>query len=876
MKSKPIRAFAPHPPAFGILHSAFLLAATAVLPPPATAATLFDFETDAERAMVETSSKKGWTVGVTNAFATSGGHAMRVECETWGEGKPEYPSLTLRDLPVTDWSGYDRLVLDLVNVGAGGHPLTAWICGEEGRDGFGLAATVSLPENGYLRWTIPLRNWPNTVSPKSIGRICLKTANFTGRTFTLMVDRVMLLKEGEELPEPDSSCFARDIAPLIAADAAGQGGRAAEAAHLADLGRFRDRCRAAGQSARMLLGCATSMEKVFPRGAVSARPLSKDGLAVRLARNEFEGVQLVVVSGGGGGLKGVKVQVADDLNLMQNAECRMRNDAAGASRPSNGQTDKTSSRFAATNIACDVVGFVRIDTLPPHRCARTEKADGAPDYARRTCDVQLGWWPDPLLGFMECVDIAENDVQSFWIRVRCPEGQRAGLYRGELVVSAEGVDDVREPLAVRVNDFSLERVAPLPVAVTFAPNVEGGTGMPGGMDRAALDALRRNPEGPIAKWRRHAPEWTDFLADYLISYDSLYHGGDTNRLERVRQLRDEGRLGCVNVGYWFCPQSDKPADMTKWRDSTLPRLMKFYEGLRALGVADHAYAYGCDEATEARFPAVRAAALEVRKALPGVPLLTTALDYASGVGSALDEIDWFCPITWKYNPDAVAKSRAAGHKAWWYVCCGPKPPWANMFVEGQAIEPRMLMGAQAVRMKPDGFLYYQASIWNSPRCIESGPFTDWDVSSFPPWHGDGQWTCAGPGGTPLPTIRLENFRDGLEDYAYAKLLERKLKELGEDCSQMTTNANCSQIANTNNNLPSSSTPSLPEAQATAPNQPSNRQTVKPSNRASWAQRAREALAVPREVMDSMTNYTDDPAVLYRWRDEMADLIEYMP
>ena len=138
MKNEPVSAFSRRRSAFGILHSAFLLAAAAVLPPPATAAILFDFETDAERAMVETSSKKGWAVGVTNAFATSGGYAMRVECETWGEGKPEYPSLTLRDLPVTDWSGYDRLVLDLVNVGAGGHPLTAWSCEEDGRDGFGL------------------------------------------------------------------------------------------------------------------------------------------------------------------------------------------------------------------------------------------------------------------------------------------------------------------------------------------------------------------------------------------------------------------------------------------------------------------------------------------------------------------------------------------------------------------------------------------------------------------------------------------------------------------------------------------------------------------------------------------------------------------
>lgn len=41
----------------------------------------------------------------------------------------------------------------------------------------------------------------------------------------------------------------------------------------------------------------------------------------------------------------------------------------------------------------------------------------------------------------------------------------------------------------------------------------------------------------------------------------------------------------------------------------------------------------------------------------------------------------------------------------------------------------------------------------------------------------------------------------------------------------------------------------------------------------WVSRAKELLAVPREVMDMLKNFTDDPAVLYRWRDAMADLIE---
>ena len=90
------------------------------------------------------------------------------------------------------------------------------------------------------------------------------------------------------------------------------------------------------------------------------------------------------------------------------------------------------------------------------------------------------------------------------------------------------------------------------------------------------------------------------------------------------------------------------------------------------------------------------------------------------------------------------------------------------------------MGAQAVRMRPDGFLYYQISVWKGNKCIEKGPFTDWNPANDLQYNGDGSWVCVGPDGIPLPTIRLENFRDGLEDYAYAKLLEEKLKEV-KDC-----------------------------------------------------------------------------------------------
>ena len=90
-------------------------------------------------------------------------------------------------------------------------------------------------------------------------------------------------------------------------------------------------------------------------------------------------------------------------------------------------------------------------------------------------------------------------------------------------------------------------------------------------------------------------------------------------------------------------------------------------------------------------------------------------------------------------------------------------------------------------------------------------------------NGEGCWTCVGEGGRPLPTIRLENFRDGLEDLAYAKLLEERLRRRHSEDE--------------------------------------------------WTRAAKRLLAVPETVVKSLTDYSDDPRTVYAWRDEMADMLE---
>ena len=85
------------------------------------------------------------------------------------------------------------------------------------------------------------------------------------------------------------------------------------------------------------------------------------------------------------------------------------------------------------------------------------------------------------------------------------------------------------------------------------------------------------------------------------------------------------------------------------------------------------------------------------------------------------------------------------------------------------------MGAMTAKYRPDGFLYYQTSLWQAKEPIRKGPFTNWDPRSYRDAHGDGSWLCMREGGLPVPTIRLENYRDGLEDYAYVRILEEAIR-----------------------------------------------------------------------------------------------------
>lgn len=797
------------------------------------ATTVFDFETPAEAAALPYREKGITALAPDQAFATSGTNSLRFTSAAWKQGMPEWPAFELKTT-ARDWRAYDRLVVDITNPNEERYPFALFVSDTRVPFRKGLHHTFALPSFGYARFIVPLSGFPSEVKRSDIPMLHF----FTTRPQTDMaiyLDNLTLLKKGEALPEPGPA-FVRQLGTLARQNVAAAekalaanrqaalticGTSAAQAsanakfdrigARLRELGdklaasdltlaqldavnaelsalpnrsecllatlRFQQAAAQAGvPDSPMLVGTASSMEQLLPRAAAFRLSPSRR-VDISLARNEKESVQIGVLSSGGA-LRKVAVRVSD-------------------------LTSGFGATLARSHIDCDVTGYVETKKRPPYAASH------------------VGWWPDPILNFLGPVDIAEGDLQSFWIRVRAPADQAPGDYRGTLTVAAENAAVVTLDLHVRVYNFTLPVTSLLPLAITFSPH---DSPVPETKDAQA--AWRKTDSYPINAWKRHEAEWGDFLADYYITFDSLYHHTEPN-FPVLQRLKEQGRLGCFNLGYWSY-FADAEKDRADWQTNTLLRLQKAYVHAKELGLLDHAYIYGCDEVPTNYFVRVEEAAARIKAACPGVPVMTTTYDHSFGMASGINSVDAFCPLTPKFDAAKVAAARAAGKKVWWYICCSPHNPYANMFIESPAIEGRLLMGAMTAKERPDGFLYYQISIWNSQVPITSGPFTDWSARSWTTYHGDGAWTCVGPDGKPLPTQRLENFRDGLEDFAYVRILEDLVKQR--------------------------------ETEATTP----------------WLEKAKSALSVPPSLVSDLTTYSRDPAELYAWRSRIATLIESAP
>ncbi len=464
--------------------------------------------------------------------------------------------------------------------------------------------------------------------------------------------------------------------------------------------------------------CITPL--TYPSDAEAAAP----AIALELARNESESAQILITASDAGPVADVTVELAAFI---------------GADR----------QRFDG-EVTWQRVGYLRRQR-PYHAHPFGVSADE-------------NWLPDPLLP-PAAFTVRASATQGVWLTARAGKEAKPGVYSGQVVVKAGNTPLRIFPATLRVRDFSNPQTFGMPTAFCVMD----------GFTRAQY------PD----RFEEMKRKTHDLMLSHRLNPDDISRT-EPPRIEDLLYAREKGmnRFNILNL-------VPKPAKPVKWvcysplsvytpafYEEFKARLTPYVAELRKHGLEKCAYLYGFDERPHEYYPAIAELCRKLKADFPDIPVMTTAMmyrDMRDGKSYPEQDItDWFCPLTSVYDPGLSAKLRAQGRQVWWYVCCGPTYPQANFasleypFVEGR------LLGWLTYRYHSDGLLFWHVNLWpdRPPLRIDDAFLTEWEAENSLRMPGDGQLLYPGIDG-PLPSIRLANVRDGIEDFEWLTMLEQK-------------------------------------------------------------------------------------------------------
>lgn len=467
-----------------------------------------------------------------------------------------------------------------------------------------------------------------------------------------------------------------------------------------------------------------SMALVYPKdlGFTATMP------AVSLARGEYENLQAVVMPYAEP-LSGVRAKVVS---------------VAGPGG-------------ALTASVAPVGSLNTTPTFPYHR----------PTYA--------SWTPDPIRDDLSSVDVPADTFQPYWIRLKAAPSARPGTYKITLAFSAAGKRTRSMTVTAQVWPVTVPDRPKLNTTFQFTPAIVND--IYGITDPAEQEATKHR--------------YWSFLSDYKIEPDQLYTGPgipsnpnppiEPAPVEDVVYIRDHYGLRDFNAFYLWAGLLDrnKPETWQAQIDTWISQLCTAMDGYRAAGVDRYAYVYGFDEATGPLLEAAKQTFTAVKAAFPDVPIMTTLRDNSMGVDSGLAGlVDIWAPQQDLYDQAIAERTRARGEQAWWYPDIGTGFPLPNWFNGYPPIDTRMLMGPMSYQAGVEGVLYYATNRWlradhANQLLVDDGILSAWRASTFNGTAGDGSIFYPGPHG-PMASIRIENFRDGMEDYNLMWLLAHEL------------------------------------------------------------------------------------------------------
>lgn len=721
-----------------------LIALSAVVASEHKVVVLTDFEDEPELARFALKGTEKSAVSLATEPAGHGAKAARIVFPKWKPGAEEWPAImltTAKGLP-PDWSGFDCLALDVRNASKTDADVGLHIRDAGGQSvgkhfiiapGERQTIRYQLAEAGAVDFTrVRELHIFGTRPPADVALIVdyLRLEEDLGSRLAAAEQRLSGLRR-QPRPQECDRMFAKlggELANLLARAASESSVVAREMLRIevlaftktldTDVPRLLSEARMRAEFRRIdpKLPYACGFATSMEKvfpADVPFRARVTRQAGIELAGNEIESLQLLILAGDQS-LDGVQVRITP---LMR--------------------ADGDSSR-RTPSARVSPVGFVQTKKPPYH----------AP---------YIGWYPDPILDSLTRFDVKSNEMQPVWIRVSTPPGAMAGDYRATITVQPSNAPPVELGLRVTVWGFDVPEERHLRTALNFSP------------------AFVEQAYGERSEKRRL--QYYDFLLEYRLNPDSIYRADPPALTDLLRWNR--AGMNAFNMIYVRKPVDHKSGAPYPEADKAriLAQLDAVVPQLKANGLYEKAYVYGFDEVSADTFNAMKDVFSTIKAKYPDLPLMTTAYDATYGESTGLDMVDAWVPLTPSYNLERARNAREEGKQVWWYICIVPKSPYANWLIEYDAIDARSLMGLQSAKYQPDGFLYYATNRWPlTKKPITDGPYTDWPPRSFQDCNGDGSLMCAGPDG-PLATIRLENLRDGIEDYEYFWLLRQEIIRL---------------------------------------------------------------------------------------------------
>ena len=454
------------------------------------------------------------------------------------------------------------------------------------------------------------------------------------------------------------------------------------------------------------------------------------------------------------------------------------------------------------------------EEIPAANCTwRTQPyVQPLPSYAYPGYDW-LAPKPDPLLPG-EPFDLPRDRYKPLWITVYTPPDAPAGEYEGAMTVTAEGARPHTLKIKLRVWDYEIPLTGRFRCQTHF------------NMDPVSKFYGRSFDQ----KWRR---EWYEFLLKYRFSPTQQYSRSFSPHPDDIEFCKARG----CNVWILGGLSGRKEVPVEEYRER--------YEIAVKHGILPYCHVYIGDETSE--FDLMRRKANILHANFPGLKVM---IGGSRPRKELIGYIDIWDPTMstatrlYGFDPKEMERASRRGEEVMWYVACSPNHPYPNVQMGDPLFASRMLFWL-TWKYRITGFEYYCFAIWGkNPEIEPRWPASPWHCYSFRHTNGDGQLCYPGPDGHPAASVRLENIRDGIEDWEALFILEGAAGALEKAISA--------------GDLEKDSTARLAEGELTL---------------AELVGRATSALAIDDSFCKDVTHWSLDPPGLQQRRNEVSSLIE---